>query len=273
MKHFFLILFSLLVVNCTLLAGEINAQGRSTVEFDIRQELKERMNLFKEAIRHIRQNNSDELRRMGDDVEEAISFFDSWQQTRRSIARGIRARTAQGEEINQLAGEFLESVTDAESAQYELSMGWPLFVEKQQKGNQFAKKIEEFIDAHRLLFKRADAMYHNRSAVSLPTMVGLYGPPPQIALADSKRCGIEFVVENNGISSLNEIKFRIETTAGETVQNMWIEPDQITTVSPGKAVKIKLCTSGSSVAENLVRLLIESEEINKVEMLRITEQQ
>ena len=271
MKKFIAILFVILAVS-TLLTDGINAQGSSPVEFDIRQELEKRMHLFEELILHIRQNNAQEIRRMDKKVEKAISFLDSWQQARRSIARGIRARTSPDEKTNRLAGEFLESVTDAESVRSELSMGWPLFVENQQKGDQFAEKIEEFIEAHRLLFKKADAMYQDRSAVSLPAMAGLYGPPTQLALANDKRCGHVFIIENNGNSRLNEIESRIETIAGETVQNMWTEPNQITSVSPGKAVKIKLCTSSDPVEEELVRLLIESEEIRKVKTLRITEQ-
>ena len=267
MKHFFLVLFAILMVGLTV--GKSNAQRGSMVEFDIRQELEGQMNLFEEVIQHIRQNNWDELRRMDDDLEEAISFLHSWQQARRNIARGIRVRTAPDEKINKLAGDFLESVMDAESARSELSMGWPLFVEKPQNSKQFTKQIEEFIKAHRLLFNKARKMYQNRMAVSLPNIVGVYGLPDQITLADGKQCGIEFVVENIGTSRLNEIEFNVASTAGKEVPNMRTEPSKITTVSPGKAVKTTLCTSDSSVKHDLVRLKIESKEINRVELLRI----
>lgn len=271
MKQFLSILFIISMVNGTLVSGETNAQQSSTVEFDIRQVLEERMHLFEEAIRHIRQNNSHKLRQMDVDVEETISFFHRWQQTRRSIARGIQSRTSPDEKINQLARKFLESVMDAEAARSQLSIGWPLFVEKQSKGEQFIEKIKEFTKTHRLLLNKAHAMYQRRSAVSLPAMAGLYGPPSQIKLTNTNRCGIQFIIENNGISRLNEIESRVETTAGKTVQNMWTEPDKFTSISPGKAVKIELCSNGDPIEEDLVRLVTESKEIKKVKTLRIKE--
>ena len=51
MRRSIYILFAILMVDYMLAAGEINSQGRSAVEFDIREELDERLNLFENAVK------------------------------------------------------------------------------------------------------------------------------------------------------------------------------------------------------------------------------
>lgn len=265
--RFFFTLLGILMINTAFLPDKIHSQSRSTSEFDIRQEFEKRMGLFEEAIRHIQQDNLNELRQMENDVDEAISFLDSWEQARLSIARGIRTRTSSDEQINQLAGEFVDSATEAQSTRSELSMSWPLFVENPSKPDEFVEKIEKLVEDHQPLMEKADEM--SQSDVSLPNMSELYGPE-QVSLDQSKQCEVKYIVENISSSSWNEVEFRAETTDGNEMEAIWTEPDQITRVSPGKAVAFDLCIDNDYGEEDLVTLKIESEEMSKTETFRIT---
>ncbi len=258
----------LLVVCFTAPGNELYAQSRSAEKVDVSDELRERINLFEKARQYLQQDNPDELRQLQGEVEETFAYFDTWQQSRQSIARGIRVRTGSDEEINRLANSFMKAAMKAESGRSGLRLAWPLFIETRRNAEEFAKKVEKFIKTHRTLFEKAGKMYENRSAVSLPTLSGLYGPD-KIKLTANRRCDAEFMIENNGTRGLQDIELRVETASGQAVEKIWCEPGQIATVAPGKAAKFKLCTRGTSSEQNLVMLMVESEEMSKVKTLRV----
>ncbi len=270
MRRSLYILFALLMVDYTLTADEINSKGASAVEFDIQEELDEHLNLFESAVQYIRQGNPDALGRLDADFDEAISLFADWSRARQAIARGIRVRTASDEEINRLAVEFLESVMDATSARIEVSMSWPFFIETHREPDRFSEQLEDFITVHQTLFEKGEEMYRNRTAVTLPAMADLYGPT-QVDLAAGHRCEIEYLFENNGTFRWSEIQIRVETFSGEASEDVWALPEQVASLSPGKAVRFHLCIDDDYTGQDLFQLLIRSDEISKRETIRIIE--
>jgi hypothetical protein len=130
--------------------------------------------------------------------------------------------------------------------------------------------VREKLDEHIHLLEAADKMYSNRSAVPLPMMADVYGPD-QIDIPAGQQYKTEYLVENIGTVPLNEIELQVETIAKEKVQSIWIEPDQIASLSPGKAVKVHLYIESEYSGQDLVQLRIESNEISKTQILRITQ--
>jgi hypothetical protein len=267
MFHFLRATVTMLFFAFMLFSVQASAQ---VSEFDVREKLDEHIHLLEAAVQYIRQVNPDALRKIDDDFESALSFFAEWQQSRQNIARGIRVRTASDDEINRFALKFQETILDAESARMEVSIRWPLFLETQQEADQFARQMNHLIALHQTMFEAANKMYSNRSAVRLPMMADVYGPD-QIDIPAGQQYKTEYLVENIGTVPLNEIELQVETIAKEKVQSIWIEPDRIASISPGKAVKVHLYIESEYSGQDLVQLRIESNEISKTQILRITQ--
>lgn len=268
--RFFFPLFTILIMSAAFFPDTIHSQSISTSEFDIRQEFEKRMNLFEKVIRNIQQDNLNKLKQMENDIDKAISFLDTWQQTRQSIARGIRARTASDELANQLSGEFVDIATEAESTRMELSMSWPLFIENPRETDQYAEKIKNLVEDHQLLLEKADKMSQYLSDISLPNMSGFYGPD-QISLDEGQQCEVKFTIENISSSSWNEVKLTAETSGGDEMKTIWTDPNQIAKISPGKAVQFNLCIDENLEKQDLVTLHIESNEFSEMHMIQILE--
>ncbi|WP_156002788.1 hypothetical protein [Thioalkalivibrio sp. ALR17-21] len=142
-------------------------------------------------------------------AEEALDFLSTWERSRRTLARALRARTGD-EEHQALVTEFLELADQASQKRLQVPFDSLAAVSGEEGAAHLRENLADLIEAHQKAREAAEAMEAIMSQHDLQPDLVFYGPE-RLEYSPGEPVNVTILIENPGPRDLGAIQNSLET--------------------------------------------------------------